>query len=199
MPIIRCPECDSRVEVEPDTEGRKVICPDCDERFTVPRRSHRDDDGDRDDAPPKKKRKQRRKEPTGPNWVLIGGLVAGVVLLTVGGVVAYRMTRPKVDAPKPDTAKADQPAAGQPGPLGGVLPGVGQPTAEPPPSLPPGWVRFTAKGGIFSANLPADPSGPAESDSDMLRTQVHNLHYTVALPDRAAGLAWTCCSFRRRR
>lgn len=188
MPVVRCPGCDSRVEVELEHEGRKVACPDCDETFTVPRRSRRDDEGD--DAPKRKKKKGRKKS-TGPNWALIGGLIAGVVLLTVGGVVVYRMTRPKPDTAKADTAKADQSGAAQPGPVpptgngGGLLPqvpsGPDRPAVEPPPTPPVGWKRFTAKDNILSVNLPGEPEGSFEGESDM-GVRVKDWQYSYRLP-----------------
>ncbi len=66
MPVIRCPHCDDRIEIEDDWYGRRIACPSCDTTFTPererggdrPRRGYDDDRHRRrryDDDPPKKK------------------------------------------------------------------------------------------------------------------------------------------------
>ncbi len=98
MPIIRCPSCDDRVEIEDDWYGRRIACPSCDKTFTPerergggdrPRRAA--DAGDRDDDRPRRSRSRSRydddppKSGGGLKWVLISLAVFG--LLVCGGCV----------------------------------------------------------------------------------------------------------------
>ena len=187
MRVISCPECETEIEVEAETEGRKVRCPECDERFVVPRRLRRDDDDDR----PRRKKKRRQ---AGPNWALIGGIAAGVLVIVVGGIAAYLATRPKADAAR-NSNETPAPASPQGGPAP-VVPGViGQPqlipqtpVLPPPPPLPMGWLKLPAKDVNLTAYWPGKPHGPEESESDMgVRgvLRVENRKYTYQLPGEA--------------
>jgi hypothetical protein len=118
---------------------------------------------------------------------LIAGLAMGVVGLAVGGIVIYKVTRPKSDqaAAAPNEPDKDPPG-GRPVP--GLPPGnlPAEPKLPPEPALPEGWIRFTAKEVNLSLHLPGQPSGPSEAESEMLRTRVRDLHYSYEMPARGA-------------
>lgn len=101
MPIIRCPHCDDRVEIEDDWYGRRIACPSCDKSFTPqpeggsPRRTADDDDDrprgrsryarnedDRDDRPPPRSRSRSRSYDDPPPKK--GNAVLWVILILVG-------------------------------------------------------------------------------------------------------------------
>lgn len=136
-------------------------------------------------------RKKPRKTAAGPNWGLIAGLAMGVVGLVVGGIVVYKATRPKADRA---AAGSTEPDRGSPAvrPAPG-LPPVSQPAEPKPPPEPPlpeGWVRFTAREVDLSGHLPGQPSGPAESQSDMgvgRALRVENRSYIHELPGQGGG------------
>ena len=163
MRIISCPECGEDIELEPGDEGRKIRCPECNERFVIFNRSHRDE---QDERP--RKRKKRHK--SGPNWAVIGGIAAGVLVLAVGGAVAYLASRPKTDMAK---IKNETPANShpQPGPTPAIPGGMGQPHEQtpvlPPPPMPKGWIKVTANEAGLSAYWPGKPDSHGESESDM--------------------------------
>jgi DNA-directed RNA polymerase subunit RPC12/RpoP len=185
--IISCPACDEEIELEPGDEGRRIRCPECNERFVVPNRSRRDEEDERP---------RRRKKPqmSGPNWAVIGGIAAGVMVLVVGGVVAFLASRPKADTAQ-NTTDAPAKSNSQSGPAPAILGGIGQqqvqtPTLPPPPPLPMGWMKVTAKEAGLSAYWPGKPDGHGESESDMGGRgvlKVENRDYSYALPDQGGG------------
>lgn len=113
MPIIRCPHCDDRVEIEDDWYGRRIACPSCDRQFT-PQRGDRDDrdekprgrsddwDDDRDtrdrkyrpgreDDRPRRRRRYDDDPPKKGNavlWIVLS-LVAVFVVLPCVGCIGY--------------------------------------------------------------------------------------------------------------
>jgi hypothetical protein len=112
VPIITCPHCDDRVEIEDDWYGRRIACPSCDKTFTPERpggsRPQRAADGEDDDRPrgrsryarddddddrPKRRKRSRYDDdpPKKGNGVLIVVLVlVGVfVVLPCLGCVGY--------------------------------------------------------------------------------------------------------------
>lgn len=182
MRTIECPECDEAIEVESGMEGRRVACPECGEKFTVPERKK---------AGAKKKRPAKA---AGPNWGLIGTVVA--LVLVVGGVAAYFATRKKPAAPVETAGKGGD----APAPTGGgdtpfklnlPIPGVkgaevpSTPPAEPPPPpVPQGWGRYTLPEANLSAHLPSPPSDIEKTTSDM-SVRVENRKWYVELPNGA--------------
>lgn len=110
MPIIRCPHCDDRVEIDDDWYGRRINCPSCDQTFT-PKRSGRsddrdederpsrrrasdDDDRDRDDSPRSRRRSKYdddgppKKKGSAVLWVVLI-LVVLFVVLPCGGCIGF--------------------------------------------------------------------------------------------------------------
>ncbi len=98
MPIIKCPNCGDRMQVDPSDLGERVICPGCDHRFAAqddsgdersqsrgrdaeerrPRSRSRDDDFDRP-----------RKKKSNALLYIILGLVAVFVVLPCVGCIGF--------------------------------------------------------------------------------------------------------------
>ena len=189
MRTIACPECDEAIEVEAGTEGRRVVCPECGTKFTVPERGERKKSG---------AKKKRRKQAAGPNWGLIGGLVAGVVALAVVGVVVYKGTRPKPAAQGETAGKSGE----LPGPTGGgdtslklnlPIPGVKgaevppPPSAGPPPPLPQGWAKYTMPDANLNVYFPGKPDDEPEKSFSDMSVRVENRKWGVELPGGGGG------------
>ncbi len=94
MPIIRCPSCDDRVEIEDDWYGRRIACPSCDKTFTPererggdrPRRAADDRDDDRprrrprdDDRRPSRSRSRYDGDPPKKKGSPVGWIILGLV------------------------------------------------------------------------------------------------------------------------
>jgi hypothetical protein len=152
MPIeILCPGCSTRLAVADAAAGLTAKCPKCGDLMTVPAVVEakavspppelvraRDDEADRPRRKPRRyeadDRPRRKRKSAGPSVGLIFGLVAGVLVLAMGGVVVFYLAGQKSD-PGPVAAK-----------------GVSRPV------LPPGWIDFTADDGSFQVYLPAPPA-----------------------------------------
>lgn len=133
MPIIRCPSCDDRVEIEDDWYGRRIACPSCDKTFTPerergggddrprraadddrdapPRRRPRDDDRD-DDRRPSRSRSRYDDDPPKKKgnpvlWIILGLVGVFVVLPCVsciGFMVWANNAQESFNDPWADTA-----------------------------------------------------------------------------------------------
>jgi len=108
---VTCPDCDKTLKVKDDAAGKKVRCPACSTVLQIPAKSKDADDDfldDLEEAAPSKKRKRRseddfdddepvasprtrkstkkksgRTKSGGTNWVLIGGLTGGGLILVL--------------------------------------------------------------------------------------------------------------------
>lgn len=91
MPQATCPHCQAVVAFSEDERGNIIPCSRCEQRFRLPaaratraaRRSWEDEDAD---AVEVGHRAASRKK-SGPNWLLLGLLGGGLLLLVCGGVV----------------------------------------------------------------------------------------------------------------
>jgi len=114
-----------------------------------------------------------------------------VAAVIIGGVVAYKATRPKTETA--DRVEPDRTQPAHEAKSGFGLPLTNIPTepalpAEPP--VPAGWVRIAAEEVDLSAHWPAKPSGPAESQSDMgvgRALRVENRGYACELAGEGGG------------
>lgn len=108
MPIIRCPHCDDRVEIDDDWYGRRISCPSCDQSFTPKRTGRSDDDTDGEDRPRRRAfdnddgddrprpRRRSKYDDDGPAkkkgnpvlWVVLT-LVVVFVVLPCGGCIGF--------------------------------------------------------------------------------------------------------------
>ena len=86
MPQATCPHCQAVVSFTEDERGNIVPCSRCEQRFRLPaskaarpQRSSGDEDAADDDG-----RSARKKR--GPNWLLLGLLGGGLVVLLCAGV-----------------------------------------------------------------------------------------------------------------
>jgi hypothetical protein len=132
---------------------------------------------------------------------LIGGVMAGVLVLAGTGVGVYLATRPKpaqqaaADNPQdPNPADPSSARPGLPQLPGVVLPGQGsakpRPQLGPAPPLPAGWVRLDTTDGRLSAYFPGKPHGPSEGHSDM-SVRVEDEEYLYDLPGEGGGYQLT--------
>ena len=144
--------------------------------------------------PRRPRKKKRRQEAAGPKWGLIAAVAVGVVVLVVGGVVAYKATRPKKEPPVAGSSDKERaPTSPQPGPSGqqpNNSPGPKESSESqlpPPPPVPEGWVVHTAEEVKLQAHLPGKPRTPEESVSDMGGIHVENRLYSYALPMEGGG------------
>jgi predicted Zn finger-like uncharacterized protein len=107
MPLkTECPECQAKLNLSENLEGKKIRCPKCKEVFRVPssddfeeapvrkakRKPSRPEDEDERQSPRERKAKQ------GSPAVLIG-VIAGVILLGGGAVAAWLLLRDKDPEP----------------------------------------------------------------------------------------------------
>ncbi len=132
---IQCPECDERVILPAQPEGKRIVCSECGHKFRLPDEEDEDDqpvrrssrrrepeEEDEDERPRKSKRSGSKKKRAGrstsiPVAVWIGGGVAAFLLIGVGLVFGLRSGKKGADQENADeTAKKNDP-------LPGLLPG----------------------------------------------------------------------------
>ncbi|HSQ56834.1 MAG TPA: hypothetical protein VLM40_13920 [Gemmata sp.] len=187
MPLITCPGCDEELEIEPEECGTRIKCPECGEKFTVPEKGRGTDDS-------RPRKKKRGKAAAGANWGLIAGLAIGAVALVVGGLVAYKATRPKKELPVANSSSPENPPprlpfgpapAGPSDPINSNSPK--EPDLPPPPPLPQGWVQFAAEDVKLTAHLPGKPKGIDDSESEMGGYRVKNRMYAYEVPMEGGG------------
>ena len=124
MPIkVYCPKCDEPIKARTSEAGTKIDCPECGALVRVPKadRDENDDDrprrrtDDRDDRPRKGRKGGGKKKAETNRKLLIGLMIGGGVFLMlivlVGGFVAYRMSLPDADKQMAgeDWYKVDEP------------------------------------------------------------------------------------------
>ncbi len=82
--LMRCDNCDKKIELDDDFDGKSIRCPKCKEVVPVRRRQREDDDdGERRD----KRRGRRQKQKSGSMALWIGLGVGGAALVLVAVVV----------------------------------------------------------------------------------------------------------------
>ena len=149
---VYCPECDAAVRVPSDhPDGKKVRCPDCDYAFRprpdddAPVRSRRSRDDDDYDRP--RRSRGKKKQAANNNAALIAIPIVLVVLLGVGGAIAYFGF----------IKKKDDPFADDPGVAVNVPP-AGNPAGRVPGGAPPVPPDLGGGGGVAAAPKAA-PTG----------------------------------------
>jgi dienelactone hydrolase len=111
---MRCPNCDKKIRLDDDFDGRSIRCPRCKEVVQVRRRRQRaDDDDDDDDDRRETWRGRSRKQKSGSIglWIGLGAGGAALVLIAVVVVVLAARRTPA----RPDIVGAP-PAEGKGGP-----------------------------------------------------------------------------------
>ncbi len=85
--LVRCDNCDKKISLDDDFDGKSIRCPRCQEVVQVRGRRLRDDD---DDDRREKRRGRRRKQKSGSMalWIGLGAGGAALVLIAVA-VVAF--------------------------------------------------------------------------------------------------------------
>jgi hypothetical protein len=204
-----CPQCNARLALGPELQGKCVRCKGCGATFVVggegdnnrfqeppagpgkrswagepsPRRHREDDeDEDYDDRP------RRRRPPDRPVGLIVGLCVGGGLVLVAGIVVAVVLI---VNAARRQTPAV----AAAPPPGGPAFRPVGPPNFPPVPQLPVGggplgWQDFTPPQRDFSVSLPGQPNElkqPLPGGGGMIAV------YLVI--DMKTGLAYTLNSF----
>jgi dienelactone hydrolase len=125
--IIRCDNCDKKIELDDDFEGKSIRCPRCKEAVQVRGRRHREDD---DDDRPERRRGRSRQQQSGSVALWIGLGVGGAALVLIAVVVvaflASRRTaaRPDIVVAPPVDAKGGPAAVPELSAARPIQPGV---------------------------------------------------------------------------
>lgn len=98
--VVTCPGCSKRLKVKDEARGGRIRCPECQEKIELDEESDEDDD-DFDEPVVRKPRpsskssgkKSRKSKSKGNGFplLLVGGIGAAVILLTVMGVGGYAL------------------------------------------------------------------------------------------------------------
>lgn len=191
---INCPECDHRIRIDEDDEGRRITCPECGERF---RPSDLEDEADDEPAPKKGgKKKPAAKSKTdakkGNQTVIlavVGGAAAVGLLLGGIAIAVYMWSDTSKPVKKDGTglvavnnppALRSQPGPGNPDPVTNPNPWVNNPSGNgPTQGNPPGTPANNPPGNSnpngVAVGGPTDPNRGKPASQPSLKDELDEL------------------------